>query len=360
VILSPFSISSALAMTYAGAHGTTEEQMKSALRWTLSQSELHSAFNRLDLDLASRGAEPSLTPEYDDGWGDRFQLSIANSVWGERQFEFLQEYLDTIARNYGAGLRLVDFMNDPEGARVAINDWISNETEERINDLIPPGAIDDLTRLVLANAIYFNAAWLEPFDVESTTEAPFHLIGGSEVAVPMMEGTPRTQYAEVDGVQAVELLYSGGESSFVILLPEEGEFETFEQSVDGDTLDEILASFSPHDVTLKMPRFEFESTIGLREPLQSLGMEAPFDEREADFSGIAPAGDDLYISDVFHKAFISLDEEGTEAAAASAGVFKLTSSFPFAEVTADRPFIFLIRDIPTDSILFMGRVLDPS
>jgi serpin B len=360
VIFSPFSISTALAMTYAGARGTTEEQMASALRWMLGQSELHPAFNKLDLLLSSRSAGPSQTLNYDEGEGERPKLNIANSLWGERQFEFLQEYLDTIALNYGAGLRLVDFMNDPEGARVAINDWVSEETEERIKDLIPPGAINDLTRLVLANAIYFNASWLEPFDVERTADGPFHLIGGSEVTVPLMEATLRTNYTELDGVQAVELRYFGSEASFVILLPEEGEFESFEQSLDGDTIDELIGSFSAHDVDLKMPKFEFESTVGLRELLQSLGMEAPFDPDEADFSGMAPQGENLYVSDVFHKAFISLDESGTEASAATAVIVGLTSAFPQAEVTADRPFIFLNRDKTTDTILFMGRVLDPS
>jgi serpin B len=363
LIFSPNSISVAFAMTYAGARGMTEEEMAEVLRWTLSQADLHPAFNGLDIELASRGAEASPDPGSSGEEGDRLQLRIANSIWGQEDFEFMEQFLDTLAVNYGAGLRLVDFAGAPEPSRQAINEWVSDETEERIKDLIPAGAIDEMTRLVLANAIYFNASWLTKFDEKLTSDGPFRLLDDSDVTVPMMESSGlRTNYAEVDGVQAVELPYFGGDASFVILLPNEGEFESFDESLTGETIDSILSQFSEFDVNLTMPKFEFESDVGLKEALMSLGMELAFDKDAADFTGIADSSsvNNLYISDAVHKAFISVDEEGTEAAAATAVIVGDMSGAPPAELIADRPFVFLIRDIPTDTILFMGRVVDPS
>lgn len=359
LVFSPYSISSALAMTYAGARGMTEEEMAAALRWSLMRDELHAAFNKLDLELESRG---SATPRPELGDGEPLQLSIANSVWGQADFDFIQEFLDTLALHYGAGLRTVDFINDPEGARQAINDWISDETQGRIEDLIPPDAIDDLTRMVLANAIYFKASWLEKFDPEDTADGTFHLPDGSETTVPMMrQEWLRTGYAEVDGVQAVEIPYYPGDTSFVLMLPPEGGFEDFEETLDAGTIDAILDGMSAADVDLTMPKFEFESPIDLKEPLKALGMELAFNPDRADFTGIADVRpQNLYISDALHKAFIAVDEEGTEAAASTAVIVSDESAYPRAEVKADRPFVFLIRDNATGAVLFMGRVVDPS
>lgn len=359
LIFSPYSMSSALAMTYAGARGMTEEEMASALRWTLAQGELHPAFNQLDLDLESLG---SATPAPGVGEGETLRLSIANSVWVQAGLKVIQEFLDTLAVNYGAGLRTVDFVNAPEAARQAINDWVSEETAGRIKDLIPPGAIDDLTRLVLANAIYFKASWLDPFDPDDTADGPFHLLDGSEVTVPMMhKAALRTRYAEAAGVQAVEIPYYPGNASFLLIVPPQGEFESFEESLDAGTIGEILRELSDADVDLRMPKFEFESDVDLKEPLKALGMEQAFDFERADFTGIAVEGvQNLYISDALHKALISVNEAGTEAAAATAIIIGDESAYPFAEVSADRPFVFLIRDNATGSVLFMGRVVDPS
>lgn len=359
LIFSPYSISSALAMTYAGARGMTEEEMASALRWTLAQGELHPAFNKLDLDLESLGLA---TPAPGVGEGEPLRLSIANSVWGQAGLEVIQEFLDTLAVNYGAGLRTVDFVNAPEAARQAINDWVSEETAGRIKDLIPPSAIDDLTRLVLANAIYFKASWLDPFDPEETSDGAFHLLDGSEVTVPMMQKAAlRTRHAEARGVQAVEIPYYPGNASFLLILPPEGGFESFEESLDADTIDGILSELSDADVDLRMPKFEFESDVDLKDPLKALGMEKAFDAEQADFRGIAVEGvQNLYISDALHKALISVNEEGTEAEAATAVIVSDQSAHPFAEVNADRPFVFLIRDNATGTVLFMGRVVDPS
>jgi serpin B len=350
---SPHSISLALAMTYAGARGETEQQIADTLHYTLPQDRLHPAFNWLDLELASRGegAEGK-----DDGG---FRLNVANSTWGYKDHTFLPEYLDTLALNYGAGMRLVDFVGDPEGARVAINDWVSDETEERIKDIIPPGAIDEMTRLVLANAIYFNAAWAEPFEEGQTQDGPFYLLDGGQVTVPMMHQTASFGYAEGAGYQAVELPYDGRELSMVILLPAAGEFESFENSLDAGRVDAIVNDLTYQEIALTMPKFEIESNFSLVEALAEMGMPLAF-SMDADFSGMDGTRE-LYIGEVLHKAFVSVDEAGTEAAAATAVEMQLKGApMDPVTVTANRPFIFFIRDIETGAILFVGRVVNPS
>jgi serpin B len=350
---SPYSISLALAMTYTGARGETEQQMAETLRFLLAQERLHPTFNALDLVLASRGEGA----EGKDGEG--FRLNIVNAIWGQEDYTFLSEFLDALAGNYGAGLRLLDFVNAPEEARVTINDWVSEQTEGRIEDLIPPGIINALTRLVLTNAIYFNAAWSQPFEPRLTEDGTFYLLNGGEVVVPMMVQTESFPYAEGEGYQAVELLYDGEEMSMVILLPEAGGFEAFEGSLDAERVEAILKGLAHGRVALTMPRFEFESGFSLKETLSALGMPIAF-SGEADFSGMT-GGRDLFISEVIHKAFVSVDEAGTEAAAATAVVMELLAmpEEP-VEFTMDRPFIFMIRDIETGAILFVGRVVDPS
>jgi serpin B len=352
LFFSPYSLSLALAMTYAGARGETEEQMADALSFTLPQSQLHPAFNSLDLELASRGQGA----QGSDGEG--FRLNIVNAIWGQKDYEFLPEFLDLLAENYGAGLRVLDFINQPEESRVTINDWVSDQTEGRIEDLIPPGLISQLTRLVLTNAIYFNAAWQYPFDEDMTADGPFFLLDGSQVTVPMMRQTESFGYVEGSGYQAVELLYDGGELSMVILLPDAGNFETFEESLDAEQVAGIIGNLEPTEVALTMPRFEFESEFSLAGVLSAMGMPIAF-TTAADFSGMN-GNQELYIAEVVHKAFVSVDEAGTEAAAASAVIVELTAMpEPPIEVTIDHPFIFLIRDIETGAILFVGRVVNP-
>jgi serpin B len=349
---SPYSISLALAMTYAGARGETEQQMADTLHFILSQDRLHPAFNALDLELARRGEGA----EGKDGEG--FRLNIVNALWGQEGYTFLSEFLDVLAENYGAGLRLLDFMETPEESRVTINDWVSDQTEGRIEDLIPPGLITALTRLVLTNAIYFNAAWQQPFREDMTADGTFHLLDGSEITVPMMRQTESFGYAEGEEYQAVELLYDGRELSMVILLPEAGGFEAFEGSLDAERVDAILKHLSPSQVTLTMPKFEFESGFSLGDTLAAMGMSVAF-SGGADFSGMDGTGG-LFIADVVHKAFVSVDEAGTEAAAATAVVMmKGAAPEPAIEVTIDRPFVFLIRDIETGAILFVGHVVNP-
>jgi len=350
---SPYSISLALAMTYAGARGETAQQMADTLHFLLNQDSLHPAFNALALELAHRGE--GAHGKDDEG----FRLNIVNAIWGQKDYHFLATFLDLLAENYGAGLRILNFTHEPEESRITINEWVSDQTEGRIKDLIPPGSITALTRLVLTNAIYFNAAWQYPFNEDATRDGPFYLLGGGEVTAPMMSQEKFLGYAEGDGYQAVELPYDGRQLSMVILLPQSGQFETFEKSLDARRVDDILKNLESSQVALTMPRFEFESSFSLREPLTAMGMPDAF-SANADFSGMT-GNQDLFISDVVHKAFVSVDEAGTEAAAATA-VIMATAAPPGAtvEVTVDHPFIFLIRDIETDTILFVGRVVNPS
>jgi serpin B len=350
---SPYSISLALAMTYAGARGETERQMAGTLHFDLPQDRLHPAYNSLDLELAQRGKQAK------NRRGEGFQLNIANAIWGQVGYEFLAEFLDVLAENYGAGLRILDFGASPERARVTINDWVSEQTGGRIKDLIPPGVIDATTRLILTNAIYFNAAWEHAFEETMTGEGTFHLLDGDQVAVPMMKQTESFGYAQGEGYQAVELLYERGELSMVILAPAPGEFGVFESSLDGERLDGIVKDLARRQVALSMPRWEFDSSFSLSDTLASMGMPDAFGGA-ADFSGMT-GEPGLLISDVFHKAFVSVDEAGTEAAAATA-VVMVESAIPEepVEVSLDRPFIFLIRDIGTGTVLFVGRLVDPT
>lgn len=352
LIYSPYSISLALAMTYAGARHETETQMAQALHF-LPQDQLHPAFNALDLQLTERGKAQSEEQQ-------PLQLNIANAVWAEQTYPFLQSFLDTIALNYGAGIRLTDFINGSEAVRQEINKWVSDQTEDKIKDLIPEGVLDSGTRMALVNAIYFKADWLVPFNADSTFDAPFHLLDGSQISVPTMNQGVFLPYAQGDGWQAVELAYQGETAAMDIIVPDQGRFEEVESSLDEQTVSTILEDLQPTSIQLALPRFKFEGQFGLAEPLAALGMIDAFDPNRADFSGMSEQND-LSISAVLHKAFVAVDEKGTEAAAATAVIVGVTSA-PLYDVTLniDRPFIFLIRDIPTGQILFVGRVLNPT
>ncbi len=360
LFFSPHSISLALAMAYAGATGQTMEQMSETLNFALPLDRLHPAFNTLDLALASGSAGNS---------NEDFRLNVANSVWGQADHGFLIEFLDVLAESYGEMVREVDFKRDSEGARILINDWVAGETEDRIRDLIPPNAIDRYTRLVLANAIYFNAAWRYPFDERATVLRPFYELDGSESEVPMMRQQASFGYAAGEGYQAVELPYEGGQVAMTILLPDDGRFSEVEDSLDASLLTETLDGLERQPVRLTMPTFETESAFSLSDILVEMGMPNAFDDMMAEFAGIdglsCLARDDqcLLISDVLHKAFVSVDEEGTEAAAATAVIIGTTKAVgPNAEpidLVIDRPFLFTIRHFPTGAVLFVGRVLHP-
>lgn len=351
---SPYSISLALAMTYAGARDVTEQQMAAAMHYTLPQDRLHPAFNNLDLALAERGQGA----KGKDSQG--FRLKIANALWGQQGYQFLPAFLDLLAQNYGAGLRLLDFARAPEDSRLAINKWVSDQTENKIKDLIAQGAIVPATRLVLTNAIYFNAAWADQFKPEQTKDGPFNLLDGSQVSVPMMHQTASFGYAEGDGYQAVELPYDKNELSMVILLPQAGKFQTFESMLGASHAAALVQDLKRKPVDLTMPKFKFDSSFTLADALQAMGMRDAFTYGPANFSGMDGTRN-LFISQVIHKAFVAVDEQGTEAAAATAVIVAAGAAIPEPPVTVtiDRPFVFLIRDIQSGAILFVGRVVNP-
>jgi serpin B len=348
---SPLSVSMALAMTYGGARTNTETQMASALHYTLPQEQLHPAFNWLDLELSSRGQGAQGAD------GKAFRLNVTNATFGQIGYEFLPTYLDLLALNYGAGMSLLDFMADPEAARGQINDWVAARTEDKIPELLPQGIIKPDTRLVLTNAVYFNAAWKTPFDPDSTANRVFHAPGG-DITVATMSGTiSGLQGASGPGYQAVSLPYDGEELDMIIIVPDEGMFDAVEASLDTAAVQAILSGLGPSGYgALSMPKFEFRSKADMVPTLQALGLEDAFTEN-ADFSGMDGTRN-LLITAIQHEAFVKVNEAGTEAAAAT-GVVVGPTSAP-AELVIDRPFLFLIRDVETGAIIFVGRLLDPS
>jgi serpin B len=347
LFVSPHSLSVALAMTYAGARGETERQMAEVLHFSLPQAQLHPAFNALDQALAGGGQdEPQAS-----------QLRSVNALWGQEGDTFLEPFLDTLAENYGAGMQLVDF-RQAEEARGQINHWGSEQTGNRIDELLPPGALDSETALVLTNAAHFQAEWLKPFAEEATHEASFTLLDGGQVMVPTMEQVADLGYAELPGVQAVELPYAGGQLSMVILLPDEGNFDSFAQALDADQLEPILGALAPTSLRLALPKFRYDAGFELRDALTDLGMVDAFGD-PADFSGI-DGTHELFIEQVYHQAFVDVDEAGTEAAAASAVAMARKGALQAEQdVRVERPFLFLIRDTNTNAILFLGHVVNP-
>lgn len=355
LIFSPFSLSLALSMTLAGAETSTQQAMLEALQFTLDEGDIHPTINALLLAIE---ASQAIDDQAEDG---HFQLNIANSIWGQDGFDFKEPFLDTLAVNYGAGLFIVDYISDPESARLAINEWVENETEEKIQDLIPQNAITPLTRLVLANAIYFNGSWLKPFDQDATSPGPFNTLDGSESNVDMMKlFDENLLYAKGNDFQAVRLPYFSRDFAMTVIVPEAGAFEDVEGALSTSFINDLSDQMRSELINLEMPKFDFETEINANDVLISLGMEEAFDPDLSDFTGIADV-EDLHITDVLQKATITVDEEGTEAAAATAVIVGV-ESMPMDEpitLVIDRPFFFLIQHLPTNTILFMGHVVQP-
>jgi serpin B len=351
---SPHSISVALAMTYAGARNDTQTQMRQALHFTLPDANLNQAFNALQQALAEREKNQSNTKE------TNFRLNVVNALWGQKGYTFLPAYLDILSQNYGAGMRLLDFKADPETARQVINQWVADQTADKIKDLIPPSTLDQATTLVLTNAIYFNAQWQYQFNPDNTASAPFNLRNGSQVNVPTMHISEQFGYYEGDGFKMLELPYAGNQVSMFLIVPDQGKFGQIEQTLSPEQWDAAIQGLHSVQVNLALPKFNFTYDLSLSDPLARIGMPIAFQPNRADFSGM-DGTQSLYLSDVLHKAFINLDEFGTEAAAATAVVVG-TTAMPAEPVNlnVDRPFLFAIQDKPTGEILFMGRVVDPS
>jgi serpin B len=356
-IFSPYSISLALTMAYAGADGKTADEMKSALNFNLPQEELHKQLNALDQSLY-------VVPEYLKDQEGSFQLNIANSLWGQSGFPFKQSYFDLLAQSYGAGLHLVNFANNSEQARVAINDWVSDATEEKIKDLIPSGGVNNLTRFVIANAIYFNAAWLNQFSNEETRPDDFYLADGSKSSAQMMQIEENYKYQRNQNVQLVEMPYLNDRYSMVLVMPLEKDLTSMIETLTNEQINDWLNEISGAKIILRMPKFKFESSFSVNQALKAMGMETAFSPTEADFSRmVEPDGERLFISEVIHKAYVDVDEEGTEAAAATAIVMRASVAQPDNEpplIEFNHPFLFLIRDRQSGLILFVGKVTVPA
>jgi serpin B len=348
---SPYSISQAFALLAPGARGTTLSQIEQTMFFPLPQDRFNPAFNKLNLLLAGKTTGTVLP----NGLQTPI-LSNANAVWGQQGFSILPAYLDTLAVNYGAGLNLVDFINATETARQTINTWVEDWTNNRIQNLIPPNGVTSDTRLVLTNAVWFKASWASQFPTAATASRPFANHDGSSSSVPFMRQVFTTPYAQADGCQAVDLPYAGGELSMLVLMPTTGSFDAFLSSLTPAVLADITGHLADQALDFSMPKFTFTGEAPMTQILQSLGMTDPFTS-SADFSGI-DGMHDLSIGTVFHKAFIGVDEEGTEAAAATA-IGMVGGGMPVINLTlsVDHPFIFLIRDRQTGLILFMGKVV---
>ncbi len=287
-----------------------------------------------------------------------YELVVANALWGQKGYPYQPAFLNLVSRNYGASLEHVDFVQF-ELARRQINAWVEKQTRDKIKELIQPGNIDANTRLVLTNAIYFKGAWADPFKKELTREEPFHLDGGRSVPVKLMHQQRLYSYMETDDMQAVEVPYAGQRLSMVVLLPKKIDaLAALEKQMTPETIDRWVGQLHAQDVELSLPKFKMTCEFELSKQLKALGMMAAF-SGNADFSGITTA-EGLAISKVIHKAFVDVNEEGTEAAAATAVVMRPTGMFhrpaPPVVFRADHPFVFMIRDRSTNAVLFVGRM----
>jgi len=344
ILFSPYSISTALSMTYEGARGETAEEMEAVFGFLEDPSE------RLP---SVAGIYNTLNEE-----GREYALHTVNALWIQQDYHVLEDYVDAIIGYYGGDVNALDFVAEPDESRVTINEWVEERTNDRIKDLFPSGSIDADVRLVLTNAIYFKGDWLYEFDEEATSEEEFHVTPTTSVEVDMMSLRDDFNYAETDELQVLELPYTGEDVSMLILLPKRCYMGDVEAQLSAERLCEWVDVMEGAAVNVYLPRFTFETKYFMMEDLAEMGMPTAFTDA-ADFSGMT-GNRELFIDKVIHQAFIEVNEEGTEAAAATGVSMKLSAAMPEEVFRADRPFIFLIRDMDTGLILFMGRVTDPS
>jgi len=370
LFLSPYSISTALAMVYAGARGETREQMAQVLSLAtagespsaaggsstatppagrpMTQEQVAQAFGKIIKDLNARGA------------GDKYELRVANALWGQRDYKFLPDFMTLVEREYGGKLQQVDFVKAAEQVRQTINTWVEKQTNGKITNLISPGVLDAMTRLVLTNAIYFKGNWVNQFEEDQTQDGPFTLTETTTVQVPMMNQQARFGYAETDTLQVLEMSYTGEGLTMVVLLPKKTDgIAELGKELTADNLVQWLGQIRQREVIVSVPKFKMTSKFSLGQVLQSMGMTDALSDK-ADFSGMT-GNRELFLSAVIHQAYVDVNEEGTEAAAATGAVMSVTSIGPGQTPVfrADHPFLFLIRDKKTDSILFLGRVMNP-
>ena len=348
LFFSPYSISTALAMTYAGARGNTEKQMAAALHFTLPQQRLHPAFGALQKQL--------IQDENSQG----YLLLLANALWPQKGEPILKEFLDLNKHYYEAGITLLDFANETEKSRQIINSWVEEKTKSKIKDLIPPDGVDRETVLVITNAVYFKGDWKFKFEKSDTKREDFAVSAKNKIKVDMMHLKENFKYYDDANLQVIELPYKGDELSMLVILPRDTEgIKDIESTLSAENLNRLLSKMKTREVDVYFPKFKIAwGTFSLNKVFITLGMSDAFNPGQADFTGMHLKRN-IWIENIFHKAFIEVNEEGTEAAAGTAVVIEKSIKLPVV-FCADHPFIFLIKDNRSGSILFMGRVMDPS
>lgn len=363
LFFSPYSISTAMAMVYNGARGSTETQMARVMHYpvivrpgeelgstiTLDRRQFAEAFGKIIKGLNDRGEKSD------------YELSVANALWGQKDYEIIPDFTRVVSTQYGGECKSIDFVGATEKARKTINTWVEKKTKNKIKDLLKPGVLNRMTRLVLTNAIYFKGSWASQFKKAATRPGPFTLADGKKINVPMMNQTEQFKYTEAEDFQAIELPYGDNELSMIILLPKRTDgLVDLEKKMTAENLSRWRKKMYKRKVVVSVPKFKMTSQFSLASVLKSMGMRDVFTPSLADLSGIN-GRKDLFISAVIHKAYVDVNEEGTEAAAATAVSITVTSVMPDrpAVFRADRPFLFLIRDNISGGILFIGRVMEP-
>ena len=348
IFFSPYSISTALAMTYEGTKGQTAEEMQKVFHFPADIDVRGPAFAKIYNEINKKDKE--------------YKLNTANALWAQKDYAFLNSYFDLVGKYYGGKVTNLDFIGETEKSRVTINDWVEDQTNDKIKDIIPPGVLNPMTRLVLTNAIYFKGTWVKQFDEKNTKEQDFRVSPGNTVKVPMMSLTGKDakfNYTETDKLQVLELLYKGNELSMLVLLPKEDNLDSISDSLNAEKLAGLRSSLREQQVDVFLPKFKFETKYFMADTLSDMGMPTAFTQGKADFSGMT-GNQDLFISKVIHQAFVEVNEEGTEAAAATVVIMTMSAMPRQTIFMADHPFIFIIQQKETGNILFLGKVIDPS
>jgi serpin B len=345
VFFSPFSLSLALGMTYAGAEGETKQQISEVLNFPINDSDLHKQLGLLQNKLIGKSSKG-------------VEVSIANQIWADKNYKFKCKYTRSVSRNYSAPIKRVDFYSKPDESRLEINSWVELQTRDRIKDLLPDGSISSLTKMVLTNAIYFKGQWDNKFDKDLSKEDTFFKSVDEKIVTTFMNERAKYNIYNGDDLQMLELPYTGKDFSMLVILPNDKvDLKEVESHLTFNSISSYANQLVEKDVVVSLPKFKFNAEYGLKPVFSSMGMPLPF-TNSADFSRMS-GNKDLKIDEVFHKAFVEVSEEGTEAAAATAVVIVLKSVVIPVEFIANRPFIFVIRENSTGAFLFMGRVTNP-
>lgn len=362
LVFSPYSLHTALSMTWAGATSETADQMAGVIGFTMPEAQQHAAASQMAAELEPPAeVAPGQVP---------LELGIANRIWPQKDYPFEEGFVKTIESSYGGKPEVVDYRADAEGARQKINAWVAEQTKDKIEELIPAGVLDSLTRLVLTNAVYFKGAWVFDFSESATKKAPFMLLSGRSKEVDLMHQVKPLFYRDGEDVDVVALPYQASQAEMVILLPEQGKFGEFVDGLDPARLTELLdrGTMTSDRVSLSIPKFEFRTKLDGVDAFQKLGLDLPFSSSKATFYKMSKLGardraENLYISAILHEGYIAIDEKGTEAAAATAVVMSkrggVMNPKPPFDFKIDRPFVYVIRDNKTGAVLFMGHVVDP-